>query len=39
MDYLKSNPTAKQLPDKCIKALDKWIDDTMNDDIKKESEQ
>ena len=39
MDYLKSNPTAKQLPDKCIKALDKWIDDTMNDDIKKEGKQ
>ena len=36
MDYLKYNPTAKQLPDKCIKALDKWIDEyTMNDDIKK----
>lgn len=36
MDYLKSNHTAKQLPDKCIKALDKWIDEyTMNDDIKK----
>jgi heme/copper-type cytochrome/quinol oxidase subunit 2 len=27
IDYLKSNPTAKQLPDKCINALDKWIDD------------
>lgn len=26
IDYLKSNPTAKQLPDKCIKALDKWVD-------------
>ena len=27
IDYLKQNPTAKQLPDKCINALDRWIDD------------
>ena len=26
IDYLKENPTAKQLPDKCINALDKWVD-------------
>ena len=26
VDYLKENPTAKQLPDKCINALDKWVD-------------
>ena len=26
IDYVKSNPTAKQLPDKCVKALDKWVD-------------
>ena len=26
IDYIKSNPTAKQLPDKCVKALDKWVD-------------
>lgn len=26
MDYLKENPTAKELPDKCIKALDTWVD-------------
>ena len=26
IDYLKSNDTAKQLPDKAIKALDKWLD-------------
>lgn len=30
IDYLKSNDTAKQLPDKAIKALDAWID-TIND--------
>ena len=26
IDYIKPNDTAKQLPDKCIKALDKWAD-------------
>lgn len=26
VDYIKSNDTNKQLPDKCIKALDKWAD-------------
>lgn len=26
IDYIKSNETAKQLPDKYIKALDKWVD-------------
>lgn len=26
VDYIKNNPTAKQLPDKCINALDKWVD-------------
>ncbi len=26
IDYIKSNDTAKQLPDKCIKALDKWVE-------------
>ena len=26
IDYVKSNKTAKQLPDKCVKALDKWAD-------------
>ena len=26
IDYIKSNGTAKQLPDKCVKALDKWVD-------------
>lgn len=39
IDYIKQNPTAKQLPDKCIKALDKWVDSwalEQNDSIKKE---
>ena len=33
-DYLKSNPTAKRLPDKCIKILDKWADKELKDSIK-----
>jgi hypothetical protein len=38
VDYLKSNPTAKKLPDKCINALDKWVDSftsEKNDSTKK----
>ena len=38
VDYIKSNPTAKQLPDKCINALDKWVDSwgvEKKDSIKK----
>ena len=26
IDYVKANPVAKQLPDKCVNALDKWVD-------------
>lgn len=26
IDYLKENSKAKELPDKCIKALDTWVD-------------
>lgn len=33
IDYVKSNKTAKQLPDKCIDALDKWVD-SLNEDNK-----
>lgn len=36
IDYLKDNPTAKQLPDKCVKALDKWVD-SWNTKEKKDS--
>lgn len=35
VDYIKSNDTAKQLPDKCIKALDKWVDEGMLDENKE----
>lgn len=31
IDYLRQNETAKQLPDKCIKALDLWIDEIAPD--------
>lgn len=34
IDYLKENETAKQLPDKVINALDKWIDG-LNEDKNK----
>jgi len=30
IDYIKSNDKAKQLPDKCIDALDKWVE-SLND--------
>ena len=26
IDYIRQNDTAKKLPDKCIKALDRWVD-------------
>lgn len=38
IDYIKANPTAKKLPDKCINALDKWVDSfstEKNDSTKK----
>ena len=31
LDYIKSNETAKQLPDKCIIALDKYLEDITNE--------
>ena len=37
IDYIKSNDTAKQLPDKCIKALDKWVDN-LNEEEKMKHE-
>lgn len=39
IDYIKSNDTTKQLPDKCIKALDKWVDNLNEEEkMKHESE-
>ena len=39
IDYIKSNETAKQLPDKCVKALDKWVDNLTKEENQKENEQ
>ena len=36
IDYIKLNPTAKQIPDKCINALDKWVDSWSNKEEKNE---
>ena len=39
IDDIKSNETAKQLPDKYIKALDKWVDNLNEEEkMKHESE-
>lgn len=33
IDYIRQNETVKQLPDKCIKALDLFMDNVLEDDI------
>ena len=38
IDYIKSNKTAKQLPDKCIKALDKWVENLKKEENYKEND-
>lgn len=38
IDYIKSNGTAKQLPDKCIKALDKYLDNLTKEENQKEND-
>lgn len=35
IEYIKSNDTAKQLPDKCIKALDKYLDNITKEENQK----
>ena len=35
IDYIKSNETAKQLPDKYIKALDKWVENLTKEENQK----
>lgn len=35
IDYIKSNNTAKQLPDKCVKALDKYLDNINKEEEKQ----
>lgn len=39
IDYLKSNPTAKKLPDKCIIALDKWVDSLSEEKTESEKKE
>lgn len=36
IDYLKENKDANNIPDKCIKALDKYLDDVLKEDKDKE---
>ena len=38
IDYIKSNETAKQLPDKCIKALDKWAENLTKEENQKQND-
>lgn len=35
IDYIKSNETARQLPDKVVNALDRWVDSQIEEDAKK----
>lgn len=39
IDYIKSNDTSKQLPDKCVKALDKYLDNLTKDENQKDSKE
>lgn len=36
IDYIQDNPKAKQLPDKCIDALSRWVDNINKEETKKE---
>lgn len=38
IDYIKSNDTSKQLPDKCVKALDKWVENLIKEENHKEND-
>ena len=38
IDYVKSNETAKQLPDKYIKVLDKWVENLTKEENQKQNE-
>ena len=38
IDYIKSNDTSKQLPDKCVKALDKWVENLTKEENQKEND-
>jgi hypothetical protein len=36
IDYIQNNETAKQLPDKCINALDNWVESLNTDKHEKD---
>lgn len=38
IDYLKETKDANKIPDKCIKALDKYLDDALKEDKDKDME-
>ena len=38
IDYIKSNDTSKQLPDKSVKALDKWVDNLTKEENQKQND-
>ena len=38
IDYIKSNDTAKQIPDKCVKELDKYLDNLTKEENQKEND-
>lgn len=37
IDYIKSNETINKLPDKCVKALDAWVDSLTEKESKNEN--
>lgn len=38
IDYVKENKVANKIPDKCIKAIDKYLDDALKEDKDKDKE-
>ena len=38
IDYIKSNDTSKQLPEKCVKALDKYLDNLTKEENQKQND-
>ena len=36
IDYLKENKVANKIPDKCVKVIDMYLDDVLNDDLLKD---
>ena len=37
IDYIKSNETINQLPDKCVNALEAWVDSLTENESKDEN--